>query len=528
MAKYKLAGSGLVALKYQPQQVAFLHALASRHCDRSAPKYGCGTEWQLSFGDPRTKLCPKCGRMGTRDFVKMLLFAGRQGGKTRVGTLGGVLEASMPDSYGWVTAPTYRDLTDFVEPAFFAQLPQDWLDRGDWNVGDRLLTLPNGARVAFRSLEDPQSVRGPTLDWWLMDEACKVSGVAHEVGDAMLAIKEGVEILTTTPRGEDWVWEQVWCLAEQGVEGYWAAKWFSAENPTMSAAYIATKRATMSDEMFRQEYEADIVTFQGAIYGSGMVDPCVIDDETAEGYAEIKSILPEWPAIDPARTALVGLDPGSDHPFAGAYAVVTDRAIVICGEYLQREKPAMIHAQNLRAMVGKSQPRWGVDRSQPQTILELAQHGIFAQAVDAGPGSVVAGIERVKSWMVSGRLKFVKSRTKQTVSQLKTYRWKESQRDKDGNRIKADGSSAPQEPYKRKDDLCDALSYLLRMWPHLPTPIEVDPTVRDLTKLPEHMARDILRMRAFEGTEKQKVAEGTGEFYGEVAESYGGEDAFFA
>jgi phage terminase large subunit-like protein len=140
----------------------------------------------------------------------MLLLAGRQGGKTRIGTLGGVLEASMPNSYGWVTAPTYRDLLDFVEPAFFAQLPQSWLDEGDWNVSDRLLLLPNGARVAFRSLEDPQSVRGPTLDWWLMDEACKVSGVAHEVGDAMLAIKEGVEILTTTPRGEDWVYEEVW------------------------------------------------------------------------------------------------------------------------------------------------------------------------------------------------------------------------------------------------------------------------------------------------------------------------------
>jgi hypothetical protein len=57
-------------------------------------------------------------------------------------------------------------------------------------------------------------------------------------------------------------------------------------------------------------------------------------------------------------------------------------------------------------------PRWGVDRSQAQTIIELAQHGIFAQAVEGGPGSVVAGIERVKSWMLSGRLKFVKSQAR--------------------------------------------------------------------------------------------------------------------
>lgn len=520
MARYRLSnGAGLVSLKYQPQQMAFLQALAARHCDQA--QGGCGTEWAMKFGDPDSTLCPKCGRPGTRDYVKMLLLAGRQGGKTRIGTLGAVLEASMPNSYGWVTAPTYRDLTDFVEPAFFAQLPQQWLDEGDWNVGDRLLVLPNGARVAFRSLEDPQSVRGPTLDWWLMDEACKVSGVAHEVGDAMLAIKEGVEILTTTPRGEDWVWEKVWNLAEAGVPGYWAARWVSTDNPTMSKSYIEGKRSTMSIEMFKQEYEADFVTFQGAIYGSTMVEPCVIDDTTDAGYAQLKSLIPEWPKLDAGRTCIVGLDPGSDHPFAGAQLIITEQAIVVVNEYLQREKPAMMHAANLRSLVSPLQPRWGVDRSQPQMIIELAQHGIFAQAVEAGPGSVVAGIERVKSWMLSGRLKLVKSRTKQLVSQLKSYRWKESE--------KRDGSTAQQEPYKRKDDLCDALSYALRMWPHLPAPAEGTTGVRDLSNYSEKDRRDAERMAQFDRTnQKDKVEDGVGEFFTGAAEDYGAYDETYA
>jgi hypothetical protein len=315
VGKYKLAnGEGVVALKYQPQQMAFLRALAARHCNRQAPNFGCGFEWSIQFGRVETTFCPKCHKVGARDYTKMLLFAGRQGGKTRIGTLGAVLEATMPNTYGWVTAPTYRDLTDFVEPAFFSQVPQQWLDDGDWNVADRLLILPNGSRVAFRSLEDPQSARGPTLDYWLMDEACQVSGVAHEVGDAMLAIKQGVEILTTTPQGEDWVWEKVWCFAEAQHQGYWAAKWMSTGNPIMSAEFIAGKKATMSPEMFEQEYEAGIVTFKGAIYGANMVDRCVIDDKTEDGYAFLKKFIPEWPQINPARVAVVGLDPGSDHP----------------------------------------------------------------------------------------------------------------------------------------------------------------------------------------------------------------------
>lgn len=513
MAKYRIANpEAVVALKWQPQQFAFLQALSLRHCP------ACAQGWAITWGNPATLICPKCATLGKRDYVKMLLLAGRQGGKTRVGTLAAVLEASMPSTYGWVTAPTYRDLADFVEPAFFAQLPQQWLEEGDWNVSDRILSLPNGSRVAFRSLEDPQSVRGPTLDWWLMDEACKVSGIAHEVGDAMLAIKEGVEILTTTPRGEDWVFERVWAYAEQGVPGYWAAKWVSRDNPSMSADYIETKRATMSPEMFRQEYEADFVTFQGAIYDSRLIDACVIDDETEAGYQELKQLLPEWPTVSPDRTALVGIDPGSDHPFAATLTIALPGTLLVVGEYEQREKPAMTHAHNLRAMAGALHPRWGVDRSQAQMILELAQHGIFAQAVEGGPGSVVAGIERVKSWMLSGRLRFVKSRTKRLRPALKSYRWAETE--------KRDGSSGRQEPYKRKDDLPDALRYNLMMWPHLP---EAPIAGRDWSKLSESERWAMERMDRFAKQEdEKKVPEGTGEFYGEVAEEYSSYDDMYA
>ncbi len=520
MGKYQLANTdGIVKLQYQPQQMAFLHALASRHCDRAEPKYGCGAEWQMTFGDPASLLCPKCGKPGTRDYVKMLLLAGRQGGKTVIGTLAGVLEASMPNSYGWVTAPTYRDLTDFVEPAFFAHLPQEWMDKGEWNVSDRLLTLPNNARVAFRSLEDPQSVRGPTLDWWLMDEACKVSGIAHEVGDAMLAIKEGVEILTTTPRGHDWVWEKVWDLAEKGHPGYWAAKWISTANPTMSKSYIEGTRATMGAQIFSQEYEANFETFLGAIYDTVLlVDPCVIDDKTEAGYAELKALIPEWPSISPARIAVVGLDPGSDHPFAGVLIIIADGKLVVCGEYKKRELPAMLHAANLKAMTRGTDPRWGIDRSQAQMQIELAQHGIFARPAE---NAIEAGIERVKSWMVTRQIKFVKSCTKELLTELKSYRWKDPE--------KKDGSIAKQEPYKKNDDLCDALRYGLMTWPHLPDAVEVVAGVRDLSKLDPGMRRDIERMMKHESAVKEKIADGVGEFYGsDYAEEWGGHEEFYA
>jgi hypothetical protein len=307
-------------------------------------------------------------------------------------------------------------------------------------------------------------------------------------------------------------------LAEAGTPGYWAARWVSTGNPTMSEAYIEGKRATMSTEMFKQEYEADFVTFQGAIYGSTMIEPCVIDDKTEAGYALLQSIIPEWPAVNPVRTAIVGLDPGSDHPFAGVLLVVTDKAIVVCGEYKKRELPAMQHAANLKAMVGALQPRWGIDRSQAQMMIELAQHGIFAAAAE---NAVVAGIERVKSWMISGRLKFVKSRTKELVGELKSYRWKDSE--------KRDGAVGIQEPYKRKDDLCDAIRYGLMTWPHLPEAAEGSTGVRDLSKMSDKERYEIERVMRHDGTQKrEKEVEDGGDFYGGETEDYGVADAFYA
>lgn len=448
----------------------------------------------------------------------MGLIAGRQGGKTRIGTLAGVLEASMPNSYGWVTAPTYRDLADFVEPAFFAQLPQHWLNEGNWSVGDRILDLPNGARVAFRSLEDPQVVRGPTLDWWLMDEACKVAKTAHEVGGAMLAIKQGVEILTTTPRGEDWVWEEIICRAEAKTPGYWTAKWVSSDNPTMSKEYIETQRATMSPEMFAQEYLADIVTFQGAIYGGELIAKAELDDRSEAGYKKLKELIPEWPEINPARTCVIGLDPGSDHPFAGVKIVVTEKGLIVCGEYEEREKPAATHANNLKALAGGLSPRWGCDRSQAQMMIELAQHGIFCVPAE---NAVVAGIERVKSWIIAGQLYIVKSRCPRLLSSLRSYRWAETD--------KKDGSTGIQAPYKRKDDLPDALRYGVMTWPHLPVAAEVDASVRDMSKLSDKDRRDVERVLRHE-KQKEKDPEGVGDFYGDgdldpVSSSY---DAFYA
>jgi hypothetical protein len=503
MGKYVLTNPApLVTLKWNPYQMAFLDALRLRYCP------ACGHSFSVQWGDVPSTFCPSCSTKGRRAYNVASLIAGRQGGKTRIATLAGALETTFPRSYGWICAPTFRDQEDFVKPAFFAQIPQGWLDDGDWSASDDIFTAPNGSRVAFRSLDNPEAVRGPTLDWLVMDEACKCSPVAFHVARPAMSINGGVIIPTTTPKGEDWVYEDVWVPAENGEPGFWAARYKSIDNPVQDPEFIESQRRTMSPELFAQEYEADFVTFQGAIYGD-LVHRCVIDDvreETrAEALKQIREFLPEWPNVDASRTAIVGLDPGSDHPFAGCVAVATPKGLIVIGEYKKRKLPAMLHAQNLRVMVRGLTPRWLIDRSQAQMMIELAQHGIFATAAE---NNVTAGIERVKSWMISGQFKIIKSACPELVKELLSYRWAETD--------KADGSTGQQQPYKKRDDLADALRYMLMGWPHLPEAVK--PTEgRDLSKMPEKMARDIARvMRGVQSQGKETIPDGSGDFYTSV------------
>ena len=82
--------------------------------------------------DPRA--CPGCGKKGIRGFRFFYLRAGRRGGKTRVGALSAIEEITIPDSKGWICAPSYPELHDYVMPAFFDQLPTAWFEHPltDW------------------------------------------------------------------------------------------------------------------------------------------------------------------------------------------------------------------------------------------------------------------------------------------------------------------------------------------------------------------------------------------------------------
>lgn len=400
---------------------------------------------------------------GTRAFDRLSLFAGRRGGKTQIGAVAAVREMRVPKSYGWICAPSYPDLQDFVLPAVMDLVPRAWIT--DWSQSRLELKLINGARAAFRSLDDPDKARGPGLDWAWIDEARKVQKLAWDTMSPAVVGNAGVAWFTTTPNGFDWAYKDLWKPAEDGEPGYWATRYWTEQNPIFAEparrAALERDRRMMDPTFFAQEYQADFVTFTGAIYGKAVDSQVLRGDDP-----RLLSIFPEWPKIDPSRPCYVGIDPGADHPFAAVMLISTEKGLVVAGEYLARNKSAYEHKRGIFGMLATWNPerpfspeQWAIDRSQRQMAIELAQ-APFPIVCAGAENDIRAGVNRVRSWLETGRLWLLADQCPRLVEQLRGYRWDET--------AAPNGEYRREQPRKESDDLPDALRYALMLSPELP------------------------------------------------------------
>ena len=474
---------------YQPDQQQFLNARRSRWCAKCKQEYVC----------PPSLVCPLCETKGARLYDRLTIIAGRRWGKSKIGSVAAAEEATIPNSTVWCCAPTNPKLHRYVIPAMQQIIPESWVK--SWNAEFLDLRLKNNALIHFQTLEDPDQGRGQGLDALWVDEVCELTKAHWEVIRPSLA-GDTVAFFTTSPRSYDWVYEELYKPAEEGLPGYWAchAKTSESANPRITTEFLERERAQMSEVMYRQEYEADFVHFTGSIYG-GSIEPQILRTEEA-----IREIIPEWPSIDSWRQVLVGIDTGADHPFGAVKLVSTERGLVVVGEYLERNKSFYQHASSLRSLAISSTTRWACNKNEKQGMIELAQPP-FNIMCSPAENDVVAGTERVKAWLEKRQLWFVDSNCPRTIKQMKAYRWAE-------NRSPKTDEKRTEKVYKKDDELPDCLRYALMTWP---LPIQHPPELdkrRDLSHLPGEARVTVERMRRIEADLTEEPTTVTGDFWG--------------
>jgi hypothetical protein len=459
--------------------------------------------------------CPKCGLHHTatdtapRAYDNFLLLSGRQGGKTLGGAHAVREELTIPNSHWWVLGPTYKILHDSTFPTLVKLLNPDWIKR--WDPEHTEIDFFNGSKVSFRSLEDPERARGPQgLKGGWFDEAAQCPERGYNVFKPTLLRSNGIIIATTTVLGFDWTYDEIEKRAAVYKEpGYWYARWWTEENPLFhSNAQIMEKLSRVKAQaeanggqalaFYEQEYRGERKNASGLIY-----DYQLIEKQTLMTDNEIKKLIPEWPAIHPDRTVLVGLDSGVDHPFGAVCVVVTPKGLVVVDEYLERRKAISQHIGPITSQFKTGlyrETKFSANKNEANLILEWGLRGV---GIIKAENKHQVGIQRVQSWLYSNQLYFT-YRVPRTIEQMRAYRNADNTKPSTGEK------KLVENVFKYKDELPDALRYAIMAWPELPDDVDAGKSEEERARekrrwnsLDERMQQDILRMREYNKTQEQ-------------------------
>lgn len=236
------------------------------------------------------KLGAKQHQIFTSDARFRVAITGRRFGKTHGDLVELITEAAEArDGLVWYVAPTYKMAKGIAWRPLKRMVPREWI-RGKPNESDLSIELRNGCRIELKGAEDPDALRGPGLDFLVMDEFAWIKREAWEaVLRPMLAVSEGRGLFTTSPRGFNWSYDLF--QLGQGADDEWESWQFTTlDGGRVTAREVAKARATMDARLFRQEFEASFEVLAGRVYDQftraafpgGNVDASVQDEPGAE------------------------------------------------------------------------------------------------------------------------------------------------------------------------------------------------------------------------------------------------------
>jgi predicted phage terminase large subunit-like protein len=143
-------------------------------------------------------------------------ISGRGGGKSASGAQKALKKIEMGLS-GMIANPTFEDFKTSTWLEFKEWIPWDMVVIGqryrqapEWEPSQPFsLTFVNGAKVSCKGLNNPDSARGPNINWFWYDEAGKdISGEAWQIATASVRVGfEPQSWATTTPSGQNWLYE---------------------------------------------------------------------------------------------------------------------------------------------------------------------------------------------------------------------------------------------------------------------------------------------------------------------------------
>lgn len=200
----------------------------------------------------------------------------RQAGKTTYAVAEIIKQAIATHGLYWYVAPTYQAAYDIAWRKFEELIPKE-LIRSKHNVRMEI-QLKNNSLIQLKGCEEPDRLRGRTLEGVVIDEFASVTKqkeLWEEVIEPTLLRTKGWVQFLSTPKGKN----HFWLLSKEAeTNPNWFYKVLTVEDTgVLSKDEVNQLKSEKAQDAFAQEYMCDFLEGEGLVFRG--VNKCVADVE---------------------------------------------------------------------------------------------------------------------------------------------------------------------------------------------------------------------------------------------------------
>lgn len=236
-----------------------------------------------------------------------VVAAGRRFGKTYLSMREIAYRARFPNREVFYITTSYRAAKMIMwKPLKRRLIDLRWVDK--INESELSILLKNGSTISLKGSEDPDKLRGVSLDYAVIDEAadCKLNSLWGEIIRPALADRQGGALFIGTPKGKSNPFYDLYTFANDSGNINWRAwQYTTLEGGFVTAEEIEAAKADMSLRQFRQEFLATFETYENRVAWNFNRDIHVVEPQNID-----------------TRTLVIGMD-FNVNPTVSAIAVQT-------------------------------------------------------------------------------------------------------------------------------------------------------------------------------------------------------------
>ena len=257
------------------------------------------------------------------------------------------------------------------------------------NKADLSIKFINGSTIQFLSAERPDSIRGFSFNYVVIDEAAfiKENALTEAILPTMTAIGKKCLIIST-PKSKNWFYNY-WIKGTDENKDYVSFTGISEDNPYVDTQFIAEQQLSLPSDIYRQEYLAEF-TDAGSEVFRGLDNVCIInkfDYESKERcYAGIDSGLSnDFSALciqnEAGRVLYLEKINGENISTIAEKFIQTCRKFNITGGYIETNGIGKAMFDLIRPKISKFQPFTTTQDSKTTMVRSLIQ-SIEEQSVE--------------------------------------------------------------------------------------------------------------------------------------------------